>query len=54
MPRLSSKNKIAPLPLAKVSSKHSRFQDNKERKCKLFKSFQKKFLNKNESITEEA
>ena len=30
--------------------KHSRLQDNKERQCKLFKSFQRKFLNKKESI----
>ena len=27
-------------------SKHSRFQDNKEKQCKLLKSFQKQFLNK--------
>ena len=32
--------------------KHSRFQDNKERQCKLLKSFQKKILNKNESVNE--
>ena len=42
-------------PMVKTSygkSKHSRFQDNKERQHKLFKLFQKKFLNKKESINE--
>ena len=36
-------------PMVKTSqgtSKHSRFQNNKERQHKLFKSFQKKILNK--------
>ena len=35
-------------------SKHSRLQDNKERQHTLFKSFQKKFPNKKESINEVA
>ena len=33
-------------------SKHSRLHDNKEKQCKLFKSFQKKFLNKKGSVNE--
>ena len=32
--------------------KHPRFQDNKERQHNLLKSFQKKFLNKKESVNE--
>ena len=42
-------------PMVKTSqgkSKHSKFNDNKERQYKLFKSFQKKILNKKESVNE--
>ena len=42
-------------PMVKASqdkSKHSRFQDNKDRQHKLLKSFQKKFLSKKESVNE--
>ena len=46
-------SKIAPMVKASQGKpKHLRFQDNKEKQCKLLKSFQKKFLYKNESVTE--
>ena len=32
--------------------KHHRFEENKEKECKLLKSFQKKIFNKKESINE--
>ena len=43
------------LPMVQASqgkSKHFRFQDNKERQHMILKSFQKKFLNKKESVNE--
>ena len=43
--------KIVPLPLAKLRPNILGSKISKKRQCKLFKSFQKKFLNRKESIT---
>ena len=42
--------KDCPIVTSQSKSKHSRLQDYKEKQCKLFKSFQKKILNKKESV----
>ena len=44
--------KAYPIVTSQSKSKHSRLQDNKEKQCKLFKSFQKKILSKKESFNE--